>query len=237
MGIGSVAGAFVAGVLTVLSPCVLPILPIVLGAAACEHKYGPAALAAGLAVSFVAVGLFVATIGYSIGLTARSVSPDRCRADDRPWCGTAASEPAGPLGFGQRTDRELDRSPLWHAARRRLCRSIFGWTDPRRGVEPMRRSDARRRLTVGGARPATAAGRRQHVRVRSGRGTTLARHRSCLARGAATLARTSPRGGPGHESGIRRAPYRLRRTRIDGHRQARGDNARECLMTDLTTRF
>ena len=70
MGIGSVAGAFVAGVLTVLSPCVLPILPIVLGAAASERKYGPAALAAGLAVSFVAVGLFVATIGYSVGLTA-----------------------------------------------------------------------------------------------------------------------------------------------------------------------
>jgi len=70
MGAGSVAVAFVAGVLTSLSPCVLPILPIVLGAAASERKYGPAALAAGLAVSFVAVGLFVATIGYSIGLTA-----------------------------------------------------------------------------------------------------------------------------------------------------------------------
>jgi len=37
MGIGSVAGAFVAGVLTVLSPCVLPILPIVLSAAASER--------------------------------------------------------------------------------------------------------------------------------------------------------------------------------------------------------
>jgi cytochrome c biogenesis protein CcdA len=69
MGIGSVAGAFVAGVLTVLSPCVLPILPLVLGAAASERKYGPVALTAGLAISFVLVGLFVATIGYSIGLT------------------------------------------------------------------------------------------------------------------------------------------------------------------------
>src|SRR6266581_3294431 len=70
MGVGAVAVSFVAGVLTVFSPCVLPILPIVLGAAASERKYGPAALAAGLAVSFVAVGLFVATIGFSIGLTA-----------------------------------------------------------------------------------------------------------------------------------------------------------------------
>jgi Cytochrome C biogenesis protein transmembrane region len=56
-------------VLTSLSPCVLPILPLVLGAAASERKYGPVALAAGLAISFVLVGLFVATIGYSIGLT------------------------------------------------------------------------------------------------------------------------------------------------------------------------
>ena len=70
MGIGLVALAFVAGVLTVLSPCVLLILPIVLGAAASERKYGPAALAAGLALSFVVVGLLVSTIGFSIGLNA-----------------------------------------------------------------------------------------------------------------------------------------------------------------------
>ena len=68
MAFGSPILAFVAGVLSILSPCVLPILPIVLGAAASEHRWGPAALAAGLAVSFVAIGLFAATIGYSIGL-------------------------------------------------------------------------------------------------------------------------------------------------------------------------
>jgi cytochrome c-type biogenesis protein len=62
--------SFVAGVLSVLSPCVLPLLPIVLGAAATKQKWGPVALAAGLALSFVAIGLFVATIGFSIGLDA-----------------------------------------------------------------------------------------------------------------------------------------------------------------------
>ncbi|GJD96749.1 Protein DipZ [Methylobacterium iners] len=60
--------AFLAGLLSVLSPCVLPLLPIVLGAAASEHRLGPAALAAGLALAFVAVGLFVATVGFAIGL-------------------------------------------------------------------------------------------------------------------------------------------------------------------------
>jgi cytochrome c-type biogenesis protein len=70
MAAGSLALAFVAGLLSTLSPCVLPILPIVLGAAASEHRLGPAALAAGLAVSFVIIGLFAATVGYSIGLDA-----------------------------------------------------------------------------------------------------------------------------------------------------------------------
>jgi cytochrome c-type biogenesis protein len=68
MAFGAPTLAFVAGVLTILSPCVLPILPIVLGAAASEHRWGPAALGAGLAVCFVSIGLFAATIGYSIGL-------------------------------------------------------------------------------------------------------------------------------------------------------------------------
>jgi cytochrome c-type biogenesis protein len=60
--------AFLAGVLSVLSPCVLPLLPIVLGTAASENKLGPIALAAGLAISFVAIGLFVATIGFAAGV-------------------------------------------------------------------------------------------------------------------------------------------------------------------------
>jgi cytochrome c-type biogenesis protein len=62
--------SFLAGVLSVLSPCVLPLLPIVLGAAAAKQKWGPVALAAGLSLSFVVIGLFVATIGFSIGLDA-----------------------------------------------------------------------------------------------------------------------------------------------------------------------
>ena len=67
---GSMFLAFLAGVLSILSPCVLPILPIVLGAASSAERLGPIALAAGLALSFTAIGLFVATIGYSVGLDA-----------------------------------------------------------------------------------------------------------------------------------------------------------------------
>ncbi len=70
MTAGGLALSFVAGVLSILSPCVLPLVPIVLGAAASKAKWGPAALAAGLSLSFVAIGMFVATIGFSIGLDA-----------------------------------------------------------------------------------------------------------------------------------------------------------------------
>lgn len=68
--IGTIALAGLAGVLSTLSPCVLPLVPIVLGAAVSEHRYGPVALAAGLASSFTAIGLFVATVGFAIGLDA-----------------------------------------------------------------------------------------------------------------------------------------------------------------------
>lgn len=70
MAIGSTIFAFLAGVLSILSPCILPLLPVVLGTAVSEHRLGPAALATGLAISFVAIGLFIATIGFGIGLDA-----------------------------------------------------------------------------------------------------------------------------------------------------------------------
>lgn len=61
--------AYLAGVITILSPCVLPLLPIVLGGALSAHRRGPWALAAGLVVSFTAFGLLVSTMGFAIGLT------------------------------------------------------------------------------------------------------------------------------------------------------------------------
>jgi cytochrome c biogenesis protein CcdA len=60
--------AFLAGILSTLSPCVLPLLPIVIAASATQHRWGPIALAAGLSLAFVAIGLFVAVAGFSIGL-------------------------------------------------------------------------------------------------------------------------------------------------------------------------
>jgi cytochrome c-type biogenesis protein len=72
MSLGTLGLALLAGLLSVLSPCVLPLVPIVLGAAAGEARGGPFALAAGLALSFTAIGLFVATLGFAIGLDSEA---------------------------------------------------------------------------------------------------------------------------------------------------------------------
>jgi len=61
-----------AGALTTLSPCVLPVLPFVLFAALDRHRFGPLALAAGMAVTFAIVGIAVSAAGLSVAAdTAR----------------------------------------------------------------------------------------------------------------------------------------------------------------------
>ena len=66
--------AYLAGLLTLINPCVLPVLPIVLASALQAGKHGPLAVAAGMSISFVALGMLVATIGHSIGLTESLLS-------------------------------------------------------------------------------------------------------------------------------------------------------------------
>ena len=63
--------AFLAGSLSILSPCVLPLIPVVLGSAAAKGRSGPWLLALGLVISFVTIGLFVSLIGFSIGLDGK----------------------------------------------------------------------------------------------------------------------------------------------------------------------
>lgn len=60
--------AYAAGALTILSPCVLPLVPIVLAGAAQQHRFGPVALAGGLVISFSLTGFLLATFGTLLGL-------------------------------------------------------------------------------------------------------------------------------------------------------------------------
>ena len=62
-----------AGVLTTLNPCVLPMLPLVLTGAFAQGQWGPPALVAGLVVSFTALGVGLTAFGQSLGLDAQTV--------------------------------------------------------------------------------------------------------------------------------------------------------------------
>lgn len=66
--------AYLAGLLTLINPCVLPVLPIVLATSLQADRRAPIALALGMSVSFVTLGLGVAAVGPAIGLTEETVS-------------------------------------------------------------------------------------------------------------------------------------------------------------------
>lgn len=65
--------SFAAGALTILSPCVLPLIPIVMSGAAQRDRFGPLALATGLVVSFTATGFVIAAFGNALGLDGETV--------------------------------------------------------------------------------------------------------------------------------------------------------------------
>lgn len=65
----ALALAYLAGLLTTLNPCVLPVLPLVLAGTLATSRLGPLAFAAGLVLAFTALGLLVATIGIGLGIT------------------------------------------------------------------------------------------------------------------------------------------------------------------------
>jgi cytochrome c biogenesis protein CcdA/thiol-disulfide isomerase/thioredoxin len=63
-----VGGAFVAGVVTAISPCVLPVLPIVLAGGATGGRRRPYAIVAGLVASFTAFTLAATALLSALGL-------------------------------------------------------------------------------------------------------------------------------------------------------------------------
>ena len=67
--LAGLALSYLAGALSTVSPCVLPLLPIVLFGSLSRHPWGPVALAAGLAASFAVVGTVVASAAFAIGFS------------------------------------------------------------------------------------------------------------------------------------------------------------------------
>jgi cytochrome c biogenesis protein CcdA/thiol-disulfide isomerase/thioredoxin len=61
--------AFLAGVLTILSPCILPVVPLVLGTASGGGRARPLGIVAGLAISFTLFSVVLASTLIALGVT------------------------------------------------------------------------------------------------------------------------------------------------------------------------
>jgi cytochrome c biogenesis protein CcdA/thiol-disulfide isomerase/thioredoxin len=107
--------AFLAGVVTAISPCVYPVLPIIFAGGASGGRRRPYAIIAGLVVTFVLSLLFVGWVLDQLGLpqdflrklsiaflllfAATLVIPQLARAVERPFL-RLTRRPAGDLGGG-----------------------------------------------------------------------------------------------------------------------------------------
>lgn len=70
---GTLVLSLLAGALTTLSPCILPLLPIILAAAVGRHRYGPLALTAGLVLAFTIAGLLVSGAAWALDIPDESI--------------------------------------------------------------------------------------------------------------------------------------------------------------------
>ncbi|MBE0520641.1 MAG: cytochrome c biogenesis protein CcdA [Candidatus Methanoperedenaceae archaeon] len=63
---------FLAGIVTILKPCCLPLVPVVFSGSA-GHKYRPLAIVSGLTLSFTSMGVLVSAFGATFGAFADSL--------------------------------------------------------------------------------------------------------------------------------------------------------------------
>jgi cytochrome c-type biogenesis protein len=71
-GVATYGLSALAGILTTLSPCVLPIIPLLMSSAVANHRLGALALAAGVATSFTLLGVLLAAFGATLGFDGDS---------------------------------------------------------------------------------------------------------------------------------------------------------------------
>lgn len=67
LGLASFALSFAAGLASVASPCVLPVLPLLVTGTTDDDRSRPALVVAGVAVSFTAMGVLVSLLGGAVG--------------------------------------------------------------------------------------------------------------------------------------------------------------------------
>lgn len=66
--------AYGAGLLTLINPCVLPLLPLIAAGAVARHPLGPVAMALGMMVSFTFAGVTIFWLTRAVGLQQEDIS-------------------------------------------------------------------------------------------------------------------------------------------------------------------
>src|SRR5512133_749503 len=64
---------FAAGFASVLSPCVLPVLPIIVTGNSNDHKWRPILIVSGLSVTFILMGVLSSIFGAAVGSSMRHI--------------------------------------------------------------------------------------------------------------------------------------------------------------------
>ena len=72
-GLAQPALSVAAGALTTLSPCVFPLLPVIVGGAVQRHRAAPVAMGLGMAITFTLIGLLVGGLGGALSLAPDDV--------------------------------------------------------------------------------------------------------------------------------------------------------------------
>ena len=119
--------AILAGVVTALSPCVYPVLPIIFAGGASGGRRRPYAIIAGLVVTFVLSLLFVGwvldrlglpqdflrkvSIGFLLLFAATLVFPPLARAIERPLLRFKDPRPPSPTGSSVRARASARAAP------------------------------------------------------------------------------------------------------------------------------
>ena len=67
--------SFLAGLLTCLSPCVFPVVPLIVGSSLQRNRLGPLVLAAGLVITFTIVGAILMATGAAVGIDQSLLRP------------------------------------------------------------------------------------------------------------------------------------------------------------------
>jgi cytochrome c-type biogenesis protein len=134
MDYANVALALFAGLFSILSPCVLPLVPIVLGAASPNTGLDPLRSPPDLERPSQPSGYLLRQSAIRSG----SMANDRCGSVGRCGVCSHAAAPSNPARARRCAAGQLDPTEIWKSGNGRIARSIRRWIIARRRLESVR---------------------------------------------------------------------------------------------------